>query len=126
PRAPPHRHRVTARLRDRVCTPVSSWWGCTVGDQLVEALGRNPAIQPAVDHDRGRTGAISQTVDRLEREAPVGAGLMKAEAQRTPGVRGQGRGAHRLAGLGLAQAHSVGTRPRAAKIVIKGNYAVHL
>ena len=50
---------------------------------------------------------------------------MKVDAETAPRVRRQRFRAHRLAGLGLAEAHRVSARARAAKIVIKGDHAMY-
>src|SRR5262249_61247103 len=73
------------------------------GDDLVEALRRHAAVELAVDHHRGRAGAVAETVDRLERECAVRGRLMKADAELRLRVRLERPPVHRLTGFGAAE-----------------------
>src|SRR5512140_1687944 len=45
---------------------------CRADAPRLRTLGRDPAAQLAVDHDRGGQRAVAQAIDRLDRERAVG------------------------------------------------------
>ena len=92
--------------------------------QLIETLGRNPALQLLVDHQRGSQGAIAETIDRLERDRPVRTRSVKIDPEAPLGMSLERRGADRLAGLGAAQVHHVPAAALGAEIVIESDHAV--
>ena len=83
-------------------------------------------MQPAVDHDRRRAGAVAEAVDRLEREPPVRRGLVEIHPQAALGMLGEPLRAHGLACLGPAQAHGVRPGRRAPEVVVKRDHAMNL
>ena len=88
--------------------------------------GRQPADDAAVQHRRWRRRAQAEAVDRLQRDAAVGAGAAAGDAEPILGARHQRLAAHRLAGLGAAQLEHVAAGRLAAEVVIEGDDAVHL
>ncbi len=79
-------------------------------DQLVELVGVDACVELFIDHYGRRAGAVSQAVDRLERDGTVVCRLVHTDAQRSFGMCGQLTAAHRLAGFGLANLDAMSTR----------------
>src|SRR5579883_374467 len=93
-------------------------------EQRVEALRSYPAMQPAIDHHRGRARTITQAIDGFQGETPVGRRLVEVYPQPLPRVRGQRFAPDGLTRLCPAYADGVHTRGRAAKVVIERNDAM--
>src|SRR5262245_49711420 len=79
-----------------------------------------------VDHDRRRTGAVTQAIDSFERETPVRGRRAGFRAQRRLGMSEQPLGSHGLAGLGPADAHYVPAGRLLTEVVIEGDDPVYL
>src|SRR5579863_6868203 len=94
--------------------------------QRVEALRGHPAMQPVIDHHRGRAGAVAQAVDRLQREPPVGCRLMEVYSQPPPRVRSQRLTPYSLTRFRPAHVHGMRPRARAAKEMVERDDAVDL
>lgn len=77
-----------------------------------------------VDGHRRRAGAVSETVDRLQRKLFIGAGFVEVDAENLLGMLFQRFGIHGLAGLCAADTYRVFARRRGAKIMIKTDDAV--
>ena len=92
----------------------------------VERGGIEPAERIAVQHPRGRDGAEAEAEHRLQGHRPVGGGLVPADPEPPAGGIVQRVRAHRLAGLGAAQAQHVPARRAMAELVIETGDAVHL
>jgi hypothetical protein len=83
-------------------------------------------MQIAIEHDGGSTGAITQAVYRLEREAPVAARVAKVQLQATLDVLRELLAVHGAAGLGLTQLQDVTARGAIAKVMVEGDDTMYL
>src|SRR5882724_3026835 len=93
-------------------------------DNFFEALGRNPPIDLVIDHHRGRTGAVAEAIDRLERKRTVMCGFVEIHAQLCLGVLDQLIGAHRLTGFRATEINRMTSRRRRAEVVIETDHAM--
>ena len=91
-----------------------------------ESLRRHTAVNLAIDHHRGREGAIAEAVDRLEGDGAVGGGAVELDAESLAGVVDEPIGAHRLAGLGATDVHQVTAGRSSPEVVIEADDAMHL
>ncbi|MCY1550748.1 hypothetical protein D9M68_870230 [compost metagenome] len=83
-------------------------------------------MQLAVEHGVRRTGAVTQAVHRLQGQAAVGAGLAQLQAEFFLQLGGQRLGAHRLAGLGLAQLEVHTARRAGAEVMVEADHPMYL
>ena len=76
-------------------------------------------MELAIDHDRGRKGAIAEAVDRLEGDLAIGGGGAVFDGEARPQTVEQRFAAHRLAGFGAADLEDMPARRRLAEVLIE-------
>src|SRR6185437_12267016 len=83
-------------------------------------------IKLVVKHHRRRASAVTQAINRLEREIAVARSLAKLDTEASAHVLCQRHRAHRLARLRAAQPNHIAAGRLMAKIVIESDNPVNL
>src|SRR5262249_26082907 len=96
------------------------------GDDRVEALLVDAAVEIVADHHRRRQRAVPEAVHGEQREAAVLARLAELDAELALRVRARLLGVHRLAGLSAAHLDDVAAAGRLAEVVVEAEHAVDL
>ncbi len=88
------------------------------------ALLVEPSDDAAVQHRRRRGGAEAEAIDRLQRDARIGRGISKRNAELCFRARSERIAARSLAGFGAAQFQHMAAGGLVAEVMIEGEDAM--